>query len=491
MTDTFISYRRDPSGSLAQLVQEKLKNSHKLDAYVDTTRADSAKVQFPERLMQAIEDAPVFICLLGLGTLDSEWVLKEIRRAYELQKPCIPVFQEKYIPYSGDDPAVVYLLSHDGVHVFDVKSVHMDYSVSQIADILRKTWVVPTPSVVPTPKPTPRSDFDIHDAIDRYDAAVDAKKWVDAHQILDDIRVSGQTAPGFRLDKEWDKITGIITKIETDAARDKAYASVERRAVRLPVPELKEALADFWQTYPDHDPRYLVKPRPHVWIKIPAGKVTLEDGGYIDKPTTFDVPAFEIGKYPVTVAQYDSFIQDGGYQNPKWWDGLALRVESPRNLPDFSRPDHPRVYVSWYESVAYCRWLSVQTGKNVRLLTEQEWQRAAQGDDNRVYPWGDEWDGAQCNNSQNHDGTTPTTLYEGKDKGDSPYGVVDMAGNVWEWCVTDYRTGSADLSGDAPRVLRGGSWGNGIIDYFRAACRYRNYPSSTNYDGGFRLARSQ
>jgi len=133
MVDAFISYRRKPSASLAQLVQEKLKNQHTIDAYVDTTRTDSTRVQFPERLMQAIADAPVFICLLGEGTLESEWVHKEIQRAYELGKHCIPVFQESYVPPTVEDSAVDYLLAFDGVHIFDVKAVFMDESIGQIA----------------------------------------------------------------------------------------------------------------------------------------------------------------------------------------------------------------------------------------------------------------------------------------------------------------------------------------------------------------------
>jgi phosphate transport system substrate-binding protein len=136
MADAFISYRRRPSASLAQLLQEKLKNQHGIDAYVDTTRADSTHVQFPERLMQAIADSPTFVCLLGEGTLDSEWVRKEIQRAYDLKKFCVPVFQESYTPLAQSDDAVDYLLNFDGVHVFDIKNVFVDEAVRQLAERL-------------------------------------------------------------------------------------------------------------------------------------------------------------------------------------------------------------------------------------------------------------------------------------------------------------------------------------------------------------------
>ena len=141
MADIFISYRRKPSASQALLIQEKLKNQHGIDAYVDTTRTDSTRVQFPERLMRAIEDAPVFVCLLGERdgdhTLESGWVLKEIERAYELGKFCIPVFQESYHPIKHGSEAVDYLLNHDGVHLFDERNVMVDESIAKIAALAK------------------------------------------------------------------------------------------------------------------------------------------------------------------------------------------------------------------------------------------------------------------------------------------------------------------------------------------------------------------
>jgi tetratricopeptide (TPR) repeat protein len=135
--DAFISYRRKPSASLALLLQTKLKADYKIDAYVDTTRTDSTQVKFPERLMQAIVDKKVFVCLLGEGTLDSEWVLKEIEQAFRHQKRCIPVFQESYAAPTNPSEAVNYLLSFDGVHIFDLKNVFVDEAVSQLARLIK------------------------------------------------------------------------------------------------------------------------------------------------------------------------------------------------------------------------------------------------------------------------------------------------------------------------------------------------------------------
>jgi formylglycine-generating enzyme required for sulfatase activity len=488
----FISYRRLPSFSLASLIQEKLKNTHQINTYVDVTRADGARVQFPERLMQAIADATLFVCLLGEGTLDSEWVLKEIREAHRLEKPCIPVFQEKFPKsYKSEDPSINYLLAHEAVHVLDVSGIYIDEAVAKLTAFINKTLGSPIIAPYSTIKPVKSTaNFDIHEAIDRYNSAMNAEQWYDARDILKEITSKNQVVAGFNLKQEWEKIMQIIVKFESDTAHDternRAYMVIMLRHFRSSMAELKDALNNLWRTYPDYDPSHLVKPRPYEWVKIPAGYVILLDvGGYLKELTSFDVPAFEIGKYPVTVAQYDEFIQDGGYQNVKWWDGLDRKLDSPMELPEFSRPDHPRVNVNWFEAIAYCRWLSAKLDKIVTLPIEQQWQRAAQGDDNRTYPWGYTWEEGHCNTLENRlSATTRVNYYEGK--GDSPYEVVDMAGNVWEWCLTNYVTGGVEVNSDASRTLRGGSW-NQNLSNARTTSRGSDNPKNNFYDYGFRV----
>jgi formylglycine-generating enzyme required for sulfatase activity len=126
------------------------------------------------------------------------------------------------------------------------------------------------------------------------------------------------------------------------------------------------------------------------------------------------------------------------------------------------------------------------------LPTEDQWQYAAQGDDGREYPWGPKWDGSRCNNKVGQKGigkTTPVRQYEGK--GDSPFGVVDMAGNVWEWCLTDYDNKTNDVNSFANRrVLRGGSWNINSADFFRCVDRGWFDPLLRDNYFGFRVSRS-
>jgi hypothetical protein len=218
-----------------------------------------------------------------------------------------------------------------------------------------------------------------------------------------------------------------------------------------------------------------ILPPPFEWCDIPAGEVTIEGKVY-------RVEAFRIGKYPVTYAQFQAFV----FYNDEWWEGLAA-AEDHRSRPGLQywpMDNHPRERVSWYDAVAFCRWLSRQLGYEVRLPTEWEWQRAAQGDDGREYPWGNDFDPDRCNTRWSGIGkTTPVDRYP---TGVSPYGMYDMAGNVWEWCLNKYgKPRDVGSAGSAMRVLRGGSWHD--IEYSaRVAIRVRNFPNLRGVYIGFR-----
>lgn len=240
-------------------------------------------------------------------------------------------------------------------------------------------------------------------------------------------------------------------------------------------------------------------PPPFAWIYIPEGKVVLlenrYDGSYVEKGVakTFDVPAFAIAKYPVTNAQYTKFIEAGGYQQQKWWrdDGWQLKPPdgtAPRcsKVDTLLRSDHPVVGISWYEACAFCSWLSEASGEKIMLPTEQQWQRAAQGEDRRAYPWGNEWDDTRCNNSVHHKSTSTTPINQYDGKGDSPFAVSDMSGNVCEWCLTDYETGENELSKINAPVLRGGSWLDTDLTWLRVDFRGANHPNDWEDDWGFR-----
>lgn len=262
-----------------------------------------------------------------------------------------------------------------------------------------------------------------------------------------------------------------------------------------------------------HSPRKLITlsmdsilPPPFEWVEIPRGKVFLEDASRNNTPKgtsggIFEINTFNISKYPITNAQYQIFIDSSeGYSNPVWWDFSeeSKQWRSTHLQPDdpgFPINDHPRSNLSWFDAVAFGRWLTAlitpEVGYSVfklqvTLPTEQQWQLAAIGSTAWQYPWGNEFDLNKCNTELSKIGrTTPVTRYP---EGKSRHGVMDMSGNVWEWCLNDWTTGSIDISRNvAKRVLRGGAWFYPYEDA-RAKKRWRNFPEA-NFDNlfGFRL----
>ncbi len=187
---------------------------------------------------------------------------------------------------------------------------------------------------------------------------------------------------------------------------------------------------------------------------------------------------FEMGKYPVTVAEYKVFVEDDGYANDGWWkEGGFKKEKEPREWGEqLEHPNRPVTGVSWFGAAAYCAW------KGARLPTEAEWERAAAGEGKREYPWGDEKPDAQrANYREGGPGhATPVGLYPA---GGTPEGLQDMAGNVWEWCEDWYEKGKS-------RVVRGGAWDVGG-DFLRGSFRVGYVPEYRSYNFGFRLARDR
>lgn len=250
------------------------------------------------------------------------------------------------------------------------------------------------------------------------------------------------------------------------------------------------------------------------WCEIPAGKVKLTKKGSREKGETIAVPTFYIAKYPITNAQFAKFIEAGGYGNSQWWTEAGWEVCSqslqwdfsarslkstgiawtePRDWynPLFNGADQPAINLSWYEAVAFCQWLSEVSGEKIMLPTQEQWQRAAQGDDGRPYPWGAGWDPDRCNNNVANHGigrTTPVNYYEGK--GDSPFGVVDMAGNITEWVLNQSISGSNDLAGTNDRRVCSVFWLSTGIREFRVDNSSYSQPYLRGNMFGFRIARA-
>jgi formylglycine-generating enzyme required for sulfatase activity len=317
--------------------------------------------------------------------------------------------------------------------------------------------------------------------------------------------------------------------------------------------------------------RYLAPPM----IAIDGGAYTIgSDEGLVEGEAprhAVQLAPFSLGQFAVTNAEFQCFIDAGGYDDLRWWDTpqaqrwqrgegtgeidqgnlrylrgsfksdvpfftrtieelaltetqiqqwqsylamtddafeALLKVYCPDqrfDLPEFwsdakyNAPNQPVVGVCWFEARAYCAWLSAQTGQHYRLPTEAEWEAAAGGKAGRRYPWGEAFDATGCNSIEVRlRRVTPVGVFPEADtppSSASAQGCADLAGNVWEWCSSQYQPypyrvedGREAPEEGVDRVLRGGSWFNDGRDC-RSAYRGHNDPSNRSDLIGFRLAR--
>ena len=221
--------------------------------------------------------------------------------------------------------------------------------------------------------------------------------------------------------------------------------------------------------------------------------ITRQRGWYDSEPArqTAETPAFAITTTLITNAQYAVFVAATGHPAPdvdaETWRGYRLIHPWERTRrhawrdgrPPTDREDHPVVLVSHADAEAYAAWLSVVTGKSWRLPSEQEWEKAARGTDGHYFPWGDDFDPARLNS---HDAgpfdTVPVGGYPG---GASPFGLLDAAGQVFEWTASE--------AGPRRAMVKGGSWDDKGCGVCRPAARHSRPKALKHILVGFRLVR--
>lgn len=201
------------------------------------------------------------------------------------------------------------------------------------------------------------------------------------------------------------------------------------------------------------------------WVTIPAGiyisgsdwDVDVWSRDDNDPPLhTILLPEYRIARFPVTVAQYATFVKATGYvtlrerQPPKWERFAGTTWRQPRGTGSdvLEKQNHPVTCVSWHDALAFCRWIGA------RLPSETEWEKAARGTDARTWPWGfDPPNEERCNFNNNVGDTTPVDQYP---NGASPFGVLDMVGNIEEWASSRWSLETENVARDdyVPRPFR-------------------------------------
>lgn len=259
-----------------------------------------------------------------------------------------------------------------------------------------------------------------------------------------------------------------------------------------------------------------------IFCRIPAGEFIMgEENEEDNKLRKLTLPEYFISQYPITNAQFDAFVKAEGYKQEKYWheakqheywskDGFKGRFEKePRQIPvDFGYPltlgNHPVVGITWYEALAFTRWLNEQIQQAgtfkvlnekdlvpfnkkwqvVTLPNETEWEKAARGTDGRNYPWKGEYNPNFANTSET--GIKFTSAVGCFPQGASLYGLQDASGNVWEWMRNDNKSEKDDFLSKEIKALRGGSFLNQSDD---ARCAYRHGvdPDDGYWYSGFRV----
>lgn len=258
-------------------------------------------------------------------------------------------------------------------------------------------------------------------------------------------------------------------------------------------------------------------PRAPVLVEVPAGPFIIGSDGFereagyrLDEQAyghsrtrqwqwydreaaraTATTPAFAITRTPITNAQYAPFVAETGYPapdvRPDVWQGYGLIHPYERTRrhawrdgkPPPGRANHPVVLVSHADARAYADWLSNRTGQTWRLPSEAEWEKAARGADGRRFPWGDDFMPSKLNSHD--DGPFDTMPVGSFPAGASPFGLLDAAGQVFEWTAT--------AAGSGRYTVKGGSWDDSGCGVCRPAARHSRPEALKHILIGFRLVR--
>lgn len=272
-------------------------------------------------------------------------------------------------------------------------------------------------------------------------------------------------------DTKTTKMLALITYLERRGNLHQLVSEVKKKRPKVNWPDISEVSEpnNTPETLPTGD-SYIDQKTGLEMIRIPAGEFLYsEDNDEVGTRMRLEyLPEYWISKTPVTNRHYLRFVRATNLDTPKHWDG-------PSPLKELA--DHPVAWVSWHEATEYAKWAGMH------LPTEQEWEKAARGIDGRKYPWGNEWKENHCNTVELWGGDlskgSTTQVGQFSPQGDSPFGCVDMAGNVWDWTTS--------WEGEKTRrIVRGGSWTNAHI-HARSANRYHNFPSDRLNRYGFRL----
>ena len=448
MGHIFISYSHHDT-DYAHILAENLQNMG-FEVWIDE-RMDYGS-QWPHELQKQLDSCSAFILIMSPRSYASDWVQSELQRAKRKLKPIFPVLLE------GDEP----WLSVEATQYFDVRGEKLPDAkfYSAIGRVVSHPEGGATQSPVkprsPAHVPKLRAEvvIGIIGAIATLLAAVIPIIWSSLSKNSEPPSAGNVTSPS--------------PAILFDETLNPDPTSLITSAIPSNTPDISDS-SEF------------VDEKGVTMRLVSTGEFSMgsESGDSDEAPVhTVSLEAYYIDKYEVTNALYKACVIAGACYEP---NNISNYVSS-------QYADHPVVFVDWGMAKSYCEW------RSAKLPTEAQWEKAARGTDGRTYPWGEGIDCSKANYLGCSGSTSSVMTYQ---SGISPYGVYDMAGNVWEWVAdwyseTYYET-SATENPTGPdsgtlRVLRSGAWNLGAL-VVRTSLRNAQPPSVSDNDIGFRCAR--
>lgn len=515
----FVSYARVDKPYCVQIVDTL--DIH--EVWVDQRLA--AGQNWWKEILRRLDWCEGFIYLLSPDSVNSEYCRREFELALSLGRPIFPILIREGTVIPDALKQIQYVDFTRGITMESLKMLLNSIQLEERAIQERSARPVSSIPSEEIRQPTINPATVIRIAA----TAMENRQYDQAVYLLKQAKASGFSSRFINIDLLLEEAERELANQTIQIEADREYKQIGEllrhpRTARLGW----EFFLRFQKIYPDYDPenyRVIYVPngnrpvtnnrprsgsgsgggnsgRPPVpaytfnvplleWCTIPQGWVEVIEVNSVGKRVKrrVELPEFQISLYPVTNSQYNMFLNDpSGYANVAWWQysALAHQWRSKNSEPKpgkFKGDDHPREMVSWYDATAYGHWLSAQLGYSVTLPTIAQWQRAFQGDDGRPYPWGKNFDPARCNTSES--GFNQTTSVRRYPNGASPFGVMDMAGNTWEWCADAIPS----PDGKPKRIMRGGSY---ISPGERAhiSFRYELGPESYHNSIGFRIVRN-
>lgn len=472
--------------------------------------------QWWKEILRRLDWCEGFIYLLSPDSVQSEYCRREFEIAMQLGRHIFPVLihAQTEIPVSLSE--VQYVDMTKGRTHESVKTLLNSIYVAE----MQKHEQIQTPVAAIAPQNVEPPSAAPANLVGEIASAMENGHYDRAIYLIKQAKSDGVSSPYIDFDVLLREAEIDLERITREKQAKRDYRQIVELVKRPRTRQVGcEAFRAFTRDHPNHDPDNIITYCPGIvideplppevgtdtppanptqlpmleWINIPGGTVTLDKSIQGTEPpeSVKKVDEFFISKYPVTNMQFQYFVDDqGGYAEPRWWafseQARKWHAEhkKPRNA-QFRGDERPRETVNWYEATAFCLWLSERLDLKITLPTEWEWVRAARGDDNRAFPWGDEVDMDACNTSESKiKMTTSVTRFI---KGVSPYGVYDMAGNVWEWCLnTANHDTDLDCHGETKRAVQGGSY-LGPIDRAQISFGYYIHPRAAFGSVGFRL----